>query len=183
MSPRDALSAAVAEHRAAIASFVERAAGLPPELWSRPAAPGKWSPEEITEHLRLSFARLELELGGGPAMRRVVPAWKRFLLRRRVLPKILRARKFPRGAPAPREIRPTAPGTSPDEALKNLAAAADRFAHASGAEPGARRRLTHPYFGPLTLVQMHRLLALHAIHHRDQLPPEASPDRVAGAAS
>jgi hypothetical protein len=172
MNGRDALAAALAEHRAAVETYLRRAAEVSSERWSCAVAPGKWSPEEITEHLRLALDRLDRELRGETAMRCRLPAWKRFLLRRRALPGILRTGRFPRGVPAPREIRPSAPGTPQGEALRGLAAAAEGFAAACRAESSpARRRLTHPYFGSLALPQFHRLLALHTLHHRDQLPP------------
>jgi hypothetical protein len=77
--------------------------------------------------------------------------------------------------PAPREIRPSTSGPPRDLALASLSRALDRFGAAS-ADPSARRRLTHPYFGRLRLDRFHRLLALHTRHHGEQLPdgPERS---------
>jgi len=166
----NALSAAMAEHRAALDAYVARAGRVPSEDWERPRSSGKWSPAEITEHLRLALEKLREELEGQPAMRIVLPAWKTFLLRRTILRRILRTRRFPRNAPAPREIRPVSPGLPRDEALKRLAEASDRFEAASGAVPARGRRLTHPYFGEIPLARFHRLLATHTRHHGEQLP-------------
>jgi hypothetical protein len=164
-----ALAAALAEHRAALAAFVERARRVPPAQWERPAAPGKWSAGEITEHLRLALEALDRELRGDSAMRRVLPWWKRILLRRTVLPRILRTGRFPKGV-APREVRPSAPGIGQAEALRRLTEALGRFEAACGNRSAFGRRLTHPYFGGLALPRYYRLLALHTLHHREQLP-------------
>lgn len=165
------LETALALHRAALAAFAERARRVAPEDWERPRAPGKWSPAEITEHLRLAAEKLRAERQGEEGMQLRLSAWKRFLLRRTVLVRLLRTGRFPKGAPAPREIRPVSPGLPQDEALDRLERAWATFEDAcrSGV-PTVASRLTHPYFGRLRLAQYHRLLAVHTLHHRDQLP-------------
>jgi hypothetical protein len=171
VSRREALAAALLENRRAHEAYVQSASGIPPEEWDRTAGPGKWSAGEITEHLRLALEALDRELRGEPAMKHRVPGWKQFLLRNLVLPRMLRTRRFPRGVRAPRETRPSAPAALPAEALRRLTEALDRFEAACAEHGQPRRRLTHPYFGGLALPQFHRLLALHTLHHRAQLPP------------
>jgi hypothetical protein len=170
VSGRDALAAALLENRRAHEAFVQSASGIPREAWDRPASPGKWSAGEITAHLRLALEALDRELRGEPPMRNRVPAWKRFVLRSFVLPFMLRTGRFPKGVPAPRETRPSAPQSPPAEALRHLMEALDRFETGCAAQERPRLRLTHPYFGGLTLPRFHRLLALHTRHHRAQLP-------------
>jgi hypothetical protein len=167
------LAAALADHRAAHEAYVRRAGRIPSDQWRRPATPGKWSPSEITEHLRLALETLRRELEGQPAMRVILTPWKRFTLRWTILPSILRTGRFPRGVRAPREIRPADPPEERDEALRRLDEAHARFASACGEPSAAGRRLTHPYFGPLPLTRFHRLLARHADHHARQLPPDS----------
>jgi hypothetical protein len=164
------LEVALAEHRAAVHAFVSLASGISQADWDRPAAQGKWSPGEITAHLRLTLERLREELEGGRRMRYVLPSWKRLCLRWVILRRILRTGRFPNGAPAPRETRPASSGPPQAEALRDLVAAADELATACRSCPTARRRLTHPYFGSLTVARFHRLLAIHTLHHRAQLP-------------
>jgi hypothetical protein len=170
---QDALEAALAEHHAAVEDYVARASRIPPEDWHRPVAAGKWSPGEITEHLRLAMEKLDLELRGESEMKAVLPPWKRLLLRRTVLPRMLRTGRFPKGVRAPREIRPLTQGPVRDEALRGLSETAARFEASSAAAASPTRRLTHPYFGGLPLARFHRLLALHTRHHREQLPTES----------
>lgn len=165
------LAAALEAHRAALAAFVQRARRVPAAQWEVPRASGKWSPAEITEHLRLSTEKLREEAEGSSSMRLVLPAWKRLLLRLTVLPRILRSGRFPRGAPAPREVRPVSPGLPRDEALGRFEREIARLEAACGATPAnGRRLLGHPYFGKISLTRFHRLLAVHALHHREQLP-------------
>jgi hypothetical protein len=171
VSGAGALESALLENRRAHEAYVQSASAIPPEAWDRPAAAGKWSPGEITEHLRLSLDALERELRGETGIAVRVSGWKQVLLRHWVLPRMLRTRRFPAGVRAPRETRPATPDAPPAEALRRLAGALDRFEKACAAQPRPLRRLTHPYFGALTLPRFHRLLALHTLHHRAQLPP------------
>ena len=164
------LEAGLAAHRGAVEEFASRAARVGPDAWARPPAPEKWSPAELTEHLRLALAAVAQELAGGAGMRPVLPGWTRLLLRWSVLPRILGGGWFPKGARAPRETRPTAPDGDPTQALRRLAAELERYESICRACP-PRARLTHPYFGRLPLARANRLLAAHARHHAGQLPP------------
>ena len=143
---------------------------VPGEAWSRPLAPGRWSPAEIAEHLVIAYDPPMAELSGGSGFAIRAPWWKRRALRWAFLPGILNG-GFPAGAPAPREIRPKRAAASPDEASRALCANAERFLSALTGERTQRRvRLTHPYFGKLRPTQIVMLLTSHALHHRRQLP-------------
>jgi hypothetical protein len=158
-------------HRATleeVALVVER---QDPGGWHVAPQAGKWSPAEIAQHLVLAYEPPLAELEGGAGFAVRLPWWKRVVARRRFLPGIL-AGRFPRGAPAPREIRPKTGAASPAEAARALRENAARF-ESRLVEAHALRpvRLTHAYFGKLTAPQILQLLAVHAAHHRDQLPP------------
>ena len=168
------LAGPLAEHRRAIESFLEAGRAVPEPEWSRPLAPGKWSPAEIAEHIRLSFEVVRRELLEGTGMRVVVPPWKGFLLRRVFLGRIVRTGRFPPGIRAPREARPVAPSETRSEALRLVeAAAADFEAACAGVDDPRSRRLTHPYFGAIPLPLACRFLARHTRHHQNQLAPHA----------
>jgi len=164
-------AAALADHAAAAAAFAARAAALSPAQWREPAAPGKWSPAQETQHLVLAYEVVLRELRGGRGMRPQVGAWNRTLLRWLVKPRILRTGRFPAAA-APREIRP--PDRLPDQApaVARLGRHAGEFAammeRTRAATPG--RRLTHPYFGWLSLEEAMRFFELHVRHHTARLP-------------
>jgi len=171
MSRRVGFEQAAADHRAAIEEVARVVEGQDPAAWTRAPQPGKWSPSEIAQHLILSYAPPLAELSGGAGFAIRVPWWKRAVLRWKVLPTLLGG-EFPRGAPAPREIRPKTGAADPAGAARELRESAERFARRlAEAERASRVRLTHPYFGKLTAPQLLKLLAVHAGHHRAQFPP------------
>jgi hypothetical protein len=167
---RIGLAQAVADHRAAIEDVARIVESQDPAGWTQAREPGKWSPAEIAQHLLLSYEMVQAELNGGTGFRVALPWWKRLPLRWTVLPKIF-AGQFPRGAPAPRESRPKTGAASPAEAARALREHADRFERALAAAGAAGRvRVTHPYFGRLTVPQMLKLGAVHTAHHGAQFP-------------
>ena len=171
MSRRVGFEQAAADHRAAIEEVARVVERQDPASWTRAPRPEKWSPSEIAQHLILSYGPPLAELSGGAGFAVRVPWWKRAFLRWKVLPKLLGG-EFPRGAPAPREIRPKAGAADPAGAAHELRESAERFTSRLAQAEGARRvRLTHPYFGKLTAPQLLKLLAVHAGHHRAQFPP------------
>jgi hypothetical protein len=158
-------------HRAAVAAFIDAAKQVPDGRWNEPLADGKWSPAQIAEHLRLSYATLRSELEGEGGFRvRVGPA-KRLLLRFTVLRRMLRRRVFPQGAPATREIRPGGGPFEREATLAGLAGEAGSFGERLAARRDERgTHVTHPFFGALDPLQGLELCALHVHHHRAQLP-------------
>jgi DinB family protein len=165
------LQVSLTEHRAALDAFVESAAGIPEEAWSRPVGEGKWSPGQIAEHLALALELVRQDLDQRSRMRFVLPAWKRLLARRLYLPRLLKTGRFPAGARAPREIRPSPSPARREETLERLRRAANEIEMACASNPRASsRKLAHPYFGALAAPAFLRLLAWHTHHHRAQLP-------------
>jgi hypothetical protein len=169
-SPTSDWTALMTDHASAVREFVESARRFPHPAWTRPLAPGKWSPAEITSHVTETYAVLRRELEGGPGMRLRGSPWQRWLFRHTMLPGILRGGAFPSGARAPREIRPGEIQKDPATALPALAAEADAFVRElSGRAAHRRLRLTHAYFGPMSARQSIRLVTVHTRHHARQL--------------
>ncbi len=170
MNEADAFAQAADEHRRVVdecAAMIREVAGAD---WASVRDPKKWSPAQIAEHLAVSYDPLLSELEGGAGMRMVVPWWKRRILRWKFLPSIL-AGTFPRGVPAPREVRPTSTAPTPGAGAQRLTERAGVFvdsfarAHAAG-----RARVTHPYLGTLEDTVALRFLTSHVRHHEKQLP-------------
>jgi hypothetical protein len=171
MRGRAAFEAALAEHSASIAAFLSAAESVPEAQWMVPAAPGKWSPGQITEHLSLSLEAVAREVRGESAMAYRLSWWKRLVARRRYLPGILELKRFPSGARAPRETRPAGTPAPRGEALARLRAASAGIERVYAENPqAAARRLRHPYFGPLPAPDFFGVISLHARHHAGQLP-------------
>jgi hypothetical protein len=164
------LAVEITDHASAVRQFVESARRIPDPAWTRPLAPEKWSPAEITSHVTETYTVLRRELGGGPGMRLRGSGWQRWLFRHTMLPGILRGGTFPLGVRAPREIRPREIQEDPVSALAALAAGADAFARELSARAADRQlRLSHAYFGPMSARQSLLLVAVHTRHHARQL--------------
>lgn len=168
-NPPDSAAATCAHHDA-IQSFIASARAVPPDAWERPLADGKWTPAQVAEHLRMTYTLVAQQLAGGSGIRVRAPWWLRPVLRWRVLPRILSYGIFPRGARAPREIRP---GDGPFDREQTLSAL---VTSATVVEDGLARmwngspiRMTHHVFGALKTPTAARLLTVHAQHHTRQL--------------
>jgi hypothetical protein len=160
------------EHRREVASFLAIVEALDDAAWAREPAPGKWSPGQITEHLVLSYAAMRRELEGGVGLRLRTTFWRRLLIRWRYLPMVLREKRLPAGARAVREIRPSGEPRPRTVAAPDLREQARRFEEElTRARDRGRVRLTHPFFGRLGADEAMRFVAVHAAHHRGQLPP------------
>lgn len=170
MSAESRWSAARAEHRAALEAYAAAVRALDEGGWTRPIAEGKWTPAEITEHLALTYRAFLQELSGGEAMRMKVRGIKLRLLRWLLLPHMLFHRTFPKGAVAPREVRPEGGGADHEAALAGLLELGERCEAAieqARHRPGAV--VTHPYFGGIPVVRAWRFGAVHLEHHTRQL--------------
>ncbi|HEX5575873.1 MAG TPA: DinB family protein [Gemmatimonadales bacterium] len=167
--PRD-WDALAADHAAAVQQFVLTVQQLAPDSWSRPLAPGKWTPAEVTSHLAESYRILRAELAGGPGMALRLSGFRRWVLRHTILPRILRGGIFPAGARAPRETRPRELIEDATTALRTLTLEADAFAQDLTTRASSGRvHLNHAYFGPMSARQSLRLVAVHTRHHARQV--------------
>jgi hypothetical protein len=174
MSAR-AWSDTLEEHRRALREVIATARDLAQAEWSRPRREGAWSPAEIVEHLCLTYERFTAELTEGRAMRVRLGFWWRCWVRVRYLPGILRSRRFPVAARAPRELRPGAAADTPaagTERLERCAAAFEAALAPARERKGAR--VTHPIFGSLRLRWGVEFVAIHLAHHCRQLRAPSS---------
>jgi hypothetical protein len=160
----------MADHAATVDQFVQVVRRLPPQTWSRPLGPGKWSPAEVTSHVIEAYQVLRSELGGAAGMRMLGSPFRRWLLRHMTMPGLLAGRPFPSGVRAPRETRPREITKNPAEALAALTSSAEAFTQELTTRAAAGPvRLTHAYFGPLSPRQGLQLLTVHTRHHARQL--------------
>ncbi len=169
VGPEAAWSRARAAHAESVRGFLAAEARLGPARWAEPIGPGKWTVGQIAEHLRIAYVEVLAELREGRTMRLKFSRLMRFVLRHTVLRKLLGG-EFPRGAIAPREVRPGATPADREGTLAALAALTAEFEE----ELGARRhradcRVTHPYFGSVDPARAIRFLEIHNRHHTSQL--------------
>lgn len=162
--------AAVDEHQAALAAYLETAERVSDEAWMNPWAPGKWSPAVITEHLGMAYRVYVKEARGGPGMKLKLTPFRRRLLKTLLLPHMLFHRTFPRGARAPREVRPESDGLPKKQAIAELRLLGEEFEREVGrARTGGLQHVTHPYFGAIDVARGMRFAAVHIEHHTRQL--------------
>jgi hypothetical protein len=165
----------VARHSAAMEEFLRASRRVPTDRWLQPLAAGKWSPAELTSHLRESYRVLRGELGGAPGMQLRLRPLRRWILRHTVLRRILASGHFPAGARAPRETRPRDVTSDPRAALPALSTEADAFVQElSDRARSGRVRLTHAYFGTMSARQSLVLVTVHTAHHARQLASAAT---------
>ena len=174
--PTSTLTQLLVDHAAAVSDFAAHAAALSAEQWNAERAPGKWTPAQEAKHLALGYEAYVRDLRGGPGLRRKGRWWQRRLWRWRVLPQILEGGRIPHGARAPREVRPLDRPGDQSALLDELAAQVAQFEAAvkdmEVSQP--RRRVTHPYFGVLTLPQLVRFCTVHTRHHTAFLPQQTA---------
>lgn len=158
------------QHLDAVQAFVDAASKVPPDRWMRPVGEGKWSPAEITEHLKLVYETSLSEMKDGIGVK-IKTGWllQRFL-RLAILPRILKTGNFPNGAKAPQEMRPAIINKDQQKALARFSSLAGEFqSDLVKRKEATGKILTHHVFGDLNAVEGMRLLTLHIIHHQKQL--------------
>lgn len=162
--------AALDAHRAAVGDFLSAAERVAEAQWAVPREEGKWSPADIAEHLAIAYDVLIDEMNGGPGMRVVTTWWQRLLLDFTVVPKLLMTGEFPKGARAPREVRPANVPAAKDAAFARLRQRSEEFnARIEAFAKNGSGRLTHAYFGKKKLIDVVRFCEVHVAHHRRQL--------------
>lgn len=163
-------------HAEAVAALLVAASLVPDHKWTEPLGTGRWSPAQVLLHIEQSYRLGDAALQGGAGMRVKVSPLMAWLGRTLVLPLITFTKRFPRNAPAPREIRPDAAEAHaiPRLELTTRVQAAATQALASfraAVRDGRNVRVAHAYFGALSPYQTLRLLNGHTRHHAKLLAP------------
>ena len=171
MKPNDTWNTLADRHQRSLDEYIRLAGSLPAEAWNRPVDEDKWTPMEITEHLRASYDIVISELNGGQGMKLRTKGWMRPIIKLLYLPKILRTRQMPKDIKAPSEIRPTNCIEDRGEALFKLKEFGDR----AQKEIGDRRDdpkayATHYLLGKIKPLEGIDFLTIHLEHHTRQLP-------------
>lgn len=163
----------IADNRAAIDQFIAAARALDASTWTVARAEGAWSPAQIAEHLAIVYEYNRTVATGtasSPIPRLLRPIIQP-LARRMIVDNTLKAGRFTRKGRAPGLFRPSATPPPSMELLVRLDAAVRGFeGDLRSRHPEARRTIAHPIFGTIPTVDWIRLQAIHARHHRAQLP-------------
>jgi hypothetical protein len=161
---------ALDEHEQAVRGFRSLVERMPIEQWHRRRTSGAWSPADVTLHVVKAYEIGRDAAAGGPGMCLRVTALRAWTFRTLLLPVILSTGRFPRGAPAPREVVPDPLEGStlePGPAVARLEQTARDAA--SGlrllATQARGKGVVHAYFGLLTPLVALRVLSAHTRHH------------------
>lgn len=163
-------------HAEAVAAFLVAASLVPDEKWAVPLGPNRWSPAQMLLHIEQSYLLCADALRGGPGMLPRRSALVSWLGRVVMLPLMRLTGRFPKGVPAPREVRPDADLA---HGLRRETLTARVQTAATGALTQLREaieskrevRITHAYLGALDAYQTLRLLNAHTRHHANLLAP------------
>jgi hypothetical protein len=163
-------------HAEAVAALLVAASLVPDHKWTQPLGAGRWSPAQVLLHIEQSYRLGDEALRGGPGMRVVSPRFAAWLGRTVMLPLMTLTGRFPRNAPAPREVRPDADVAHALPRLELTTRVQSAATKALGTlrevlASGGHARVTHAYFGALTPYQTLRILNAHTRHHAELLAP------------
>ena len=167
------LDTEIAGNRAAVDEFIAAARTVDAARWTTPRAEGAWTPAQIAEHLAIVYEYNRTVATGAapsPIPRLVRPLIQR-LARGMIVDSTLKAGRFTRKGRAPGMFQPSAAPIPCGEILARLDAAvrgleSDLASHHSTVS----ETIAHPIFGTLPTARWIRLQAIHARHHRAQLP-------------
>ena len=165
------------DHRAAIREFVGKAEALSATQWLTPRGDGKWTPAQETRHLVLTYEAFVRDLQDIDRMRLRGTPLQRWIWKLLGLASILWGKRIPVAVRAPSVIRPdeiTTPAPDLLDALRDGVARFEGvFTDKWRREPA--RRVSHPFFGLITLDHAVRIAAVHARHHAAFLPVPTTP--------
>jgi hypothetical protein len=157
----------LAANRAAVVDLVA-AAERSAATWTRPRAPGKWSPSQIVEHVAGGLDEAANVVAGAPSIP-MPPALVR-LLARLFFYRILKRDAFPSGFKAHKALNPGSGPATPAEARVRLEAAFARFDRECRRRAATGQHVVNTSFGTVSIDDYVRFNALHTRHHCKQMP-------------
>lgn len=136
--------------------------------WLVPAAPNKWSPAQVAEHVARSLEEAAIDMTG---QRSKMPslAWPlRFVARKLLFERVLARGAFPR-AKTNKAMDPETGPESPAAAGLRLDAAWRTFADACRTRSASSSLAASRTFGAVPLADYVRFQEIHTRHHRAQM--------------
>lgn len=155
-------------NRAAMADFMAAADRSAP-VWTKPRAPNKWSPSQVTEHVARTMEEGANLVSGSASVFPTLPSLLRPMVRGLFFNRVLRKDAFP-NARTLKALDPDNGPDSPEHARERLAGALITFEEACRARETSGQAVQHPVFGTVSVVDYAKFMELHTHHHRKQLP-------------
>jgi hypothetical protein len=158
-------------HRSAVDEMVV-AAEKSGSAWTTPRAPGKWSPQQIVEHVARAYEEGANVIEGRPTKLPTLPFFIRPLARA-MFNRAVRSGSFPKArtnrAMDPAKA-PTAGPAAASGARGRLETALATFESASRTRAAAGQAVNSGAFGQVSVEDYVRFTELHTRHHTKQIP-------------
>jgi hypothetical protein len=164
------LDSVVLYNHGVTADIIARARAIPPDKWTVPRAPGKWSPAQVVEHVTKSY-EVHRQLLVIPVTLSPVELVKAWVARTFFLPGLFGAGDFTQeGLKSPVNILPSDLPPPPQELLPRFEASSVGLeADLNQAIAAARGKIVHPIFGGLPPADLLQFVAIHGKHHAPQI--------------
>jgi hypothetical protein len=159
--PLAGVGAAVAE----LSAGAERAGAV----WTKPRAPGKWSPSQVVEHVARIMEESANVAAGRPSKFPTIPFFVRPIVRVLVFKRTLWRKAFPK-MKAINAFVPAAGSPTPAEGRVRLQGALTSFEQACRARAASGQDVASTIFGAVPVADFARFQELHVRHHILQIP-------------
>ena len=166
-SPLSDLQSSLTVARVAVDEMIATAAACA-VAWAVPAAPKKWSPAQVTEHVARSLEEAAVDLTGLRSKMPNLPWPLRFVARKLLFERVLARGVFPR-AKTNKAMDPETGPESPSAASLRLVAAWRTFAEACRVRSADSSFAASRTFGAVPLADVVRFQEIHTRHHRAQM--------------
>jgi hypothetical protein len=137
--------------------------------WSKPRAPGKWSPSQVVEHVARSLEESANVAAGRPAAFPKIPAIFHPIIRTVLFRRVLKNAAFPK-ARTNKAMDPISGPATVLEGRVRLEMAQGRFDAACRELAGRDGLVRTTTFGPVPVADYIRFMEIHTRHHRKQIP-------------
>jgi hypothetical protein len=156
---------------AAVAELVAAAerAGV---AWTRPRAPGKWSPSQVVEHVARIMEESANVAANRPSKYPAIPFLLRPIVRLLVFKRTLWRKAFPK-MKAIAAFVPASGSATPAAGCVRLQGALTSFDQASRARAASGQDVASSIFGRVSVADFARFQELHVRHHILQMPGAA----------
>jgi len=157
--------------RATVGELVAAAERAGPS-WTKPRAPGKWSPSQVVEHVARIMEESPNVVDGRPSRFPTMPFPLRPFLRILFFKRTLRRNDFPKMKAIDAFIPIAGPGT-PADGRDRLQGAVTLFDKACRARAASGQKVASTIFGAVPVADFARFQELHVRHHIMQMPGAA----------
>jgi hypothetical protein len=157
--------------RAAVADLVAAAERVG-VAWTKPRAPGKWSPSQVVEHVARIMEESANVASGRPSKFPTIPFFLRPIVRVLVLKRTLWMKAFPK-MKAIAAFDPVGGSATPTDGRVRLQGALTSFDQACRARAASGQDVASTIFGAVQVADFARFQELHIRHHILQMPGAA----------